>query len=212
MEKILEYFKDLSTEQTAQFGALDALYHDWNSKINVISRKDIDNLYLHHVLHSLSIARFIRFKPGTEIVDIGTGGGFPGIPLAIMFPDSRFTLVDSIGKKVKVAENIASQIGLKNVTCVHAAAQELKDRFEFAVSRAVMQLPDLMKICNKLIDKKLSHNAYPAGLICLKGGDLAQEIALTPGGKNAVTELISNYFPDPWFAENSKQILYIPRQ
>lgn len=212
MEKILEYFKDLSTEQTAQFGALDALYHDWNSKINVISRKDIDNLYLHHVLHSLSIARFIRFKPGTEIVDIGTGGGFPGIPLAIMFPDSRFTLVDSIGKKVKVAENIASQIGLKNVTCIHAAAQELKDRFEFAVSRAVMQLPDLMKICNKLLDKKLSHNAYPAGLICLKGGDLTQEIALTPGGKNAVTELISNYFPDPWFAENSKQILYIPRQ
>lgn len=212
MEKILEYFKDLSAEQTSQFGALDALYHDWNSKINVISRKDIDNLYLHHVLHSLSIARFIGFKPGTEIVDIGTGGGFPGIPLAIMFPDSRFTLVDSIGKKVKVAENIAMQLGLKNVTCIHAQAQELKTKFEFAVSRAVMQLPDLMKICNKLLDKKLSHNAYPAGLICLKGGDLAQEIASTPGGKNAVTELISTYFPDPWFAENSKQILYIPKQ
>ena len=167
MELILKYFPDLTEEQKKQFAALYDLYTDWNSKINVISRKDIENLYEHHVLHSLGIAQIIRFKPGTKIMDLGTGGGFPGIPLAILFPEVQFHLVDSIGKKVRVATEIANSIGLKNVTTRHARAEEEKQLFDFVVSRAVMPLADLLKIIRKNISPK-QQNVFPNGLICLK--------------------------------------------
>ena len=174
MELILKYFPDLTEEQKRQFAALYDLYTDWNSKINVISRKDIENLYEHHVLHSLGIAKVIRFKPGTKVMDLGTGGGFPGIPLAILFPEVQFHLVDSIGKKVRVATEIAGSIGLKNVTTRHARAEEEKQLFDFVVSRAVMPLTDLLKIIRKNISPK-QQNALPNGLICLKGGELERE-------------------------------------
>ena len=174
MDLILKYFPDLTEEQKRQFAALYDLYLDWNSKINVISRKDIENLYEHHVLHSLGIAKVIRFRPGTQIMDLGTGGGFPGIPLAILFPEVHFHLVDSIGKKVRVASEIANSIGLKNVTFRHARAEEEKGKFDFVVSRAVMPLTDLLKIIRKNISSK-QQNALPNGLICLKGGELGNE-------------------------------------
>ena len=167
MELILKYFPDLTEKQKEQFAALYDLYLDWNSKINVISRKDIENLYEHHVLHSLGIAKVVCFKPGTQIMDLGTGGGFPGIPLAILFPEVEFHLVDSIGKKVRVATEIANSIGLENVTSRHARAEEEKRIFDFVVSRAV-------KIIRKNISAK-QQNALPNGLICLKGGELEQE-------------------------------------
>ena len=154
MEQILKYFPNLTERQIEQFRMLDELYHDWNSKINVISRKDIDNLYEHHVLHSLGIADYIRFKPGTEIMDLGTGGGFPGIPLAIMFPECKFHLVDSIGKKIKVCTAVAEALGLENVTTRHCRAEEEKRQFDFVVSRAVMPLMDLIKIIRKNIKKE----------------------------------------------------------
>ena len=172
MEIILKYFPDLTEAQKQQFASLYDLYTDWNAKINVISRKDIENLYEHHVLHSLGIAKVIRFTPGTRIMDLGTGGGFPGIPLAILFPEVKFHLVDSIGKKVRVATEVANSIGLKNVTFRHARAEEEKQLFDFVVSRAVMPLADLLKIIRKNIASE-QHNAMPNGLICLKGGELA---------------------------------------
>ena len=175
MELILKYFPNLSEQQKTQFAALYDLYTDWNSKINVISRKDITNLYEHHVLHSLGIAKVINFTPDTQIMDLGTGGGFPGIPLAILFPEVQFHLVDSIGKKVKVATEIANAIGLKNVTFRHCRAEEEKRKFDFVVSRAVMPLGDLIKIIRKNIRQE-QHNALPNGLICLKGGELEQYI------------------------------------
>ena len=171
---LLKYFPDLTEEQRKQFAALYELYIDWNSKINVISRKDIENLYEHHVLHSLGIARVIRFRAGSSVMDLGTGGGFPGIPLAILFPDTKFHLVDSIGKKVRVATEVANAIGLKNVTFRHARAEEEKQTFDFVVSRAVMPLADLIKIIRKNISPK-QQNALPNGLICLKGGELEHE-------------------------------------
>ena len=174
VELLLKYFPDLTEEQRKQFAALYELYIDWNSKINVISRKDIENLYEHHVLHSLGIARVIRFHPGSKVMDLGTGGGFPGIPLAILFPDTKFHLVDSIGKKVRVATEVANAIGLKNVTFRHARAEEEKQTFDFVVSRAVMPLADLIKIIRKNISSK-QQNALPNGLICLKGGELEHE-------------------------------------
>ena len=174
MELILKYFPNLSEQQKTQFAALYDLYTDWNSKINVISRKDITNLYEHHVLHSLGIAKVINFTPDTQIMDLGTGGGFPGIPLAILFPKVQFHLVDSIGKKVKVATEIANAIGLKNVTFRHCRAEEEKRKFDFVVSRAVMPLGDLIKIIRKNIRQE-QHNVLPNGLICLKGGELEQE-------------------------------------
>ncbi|MEE1233067.1 MAG: 16S rRNA (guanine(527)-N(7))-methyltransferase RsmG [Phocaeicola sp.] len=204
MDIILKYFKNLSDAQKEQFAALYDLYTDWNSKINVISRKDITNLYEHHVLHSLGIAEVIRFKPGTRVMDLGTGGGFPGIPLAIMFPETQFHLVDSIGKKVKVATEIASAIGLKNVTTRHCRAEEEKAEFDFVVSRAVMPLTDLLKIIRKNISRE-QQNALPNGLICLKGGELANEVIPV---KNQ-TEIydLKNYFEEEFF--ETKKVVYV---
>ena len=175
MEEILKYFPSLTPRQTEQFEALGTLYPEWNEKINVISRKDIDNLYPHHILHSLAIAKFFTPKPGTRFVDLGTGGGFPGIPLAILWPDCSFHLIDRIGKKIRVATEIASAIGLENVTLQHGDSGECHDKFDFVVSRAVMQLDELVKISARLVGKP-SRNRIPNGLICLKGGDLASEL------------------------------------
>lgn len=205
MQDILKYFPHLTPRQTEQFAALDGLYRDWNAKINVISRKDIDNLYLHHVLHSLAIARAISFKPGTRILDFGTGGGFPGIPLAILFPECSFRLIDGTGKKIKVATEVAQAIGLQNVEALHRRGEEEKDRFDFVVSRAVMPLPDLVKIVRKNILRQ-SHNALPNGLIVLKGGNLTNE--LKPFGKLVEVTPITTLFQEEWF--DDKQVVYLP--
>ncbi len=205
MQLINKYFPSLSDVQKQQFAALDALYRDWNSKINVISRKDIDNLYEHHILHSLAIAELIRFKPGTNIMDLGTGGGFPGIPLAIMFPEAKFHLVDSIGKKIRVCEEVKKAIGLQNVTTQWCRAEEVQQQFHFVVSRAVMPLPDLVKIIRKSISKE-KLNALPNGLICLKGGELEQEAK--PFGKAAQITSLSEYFEEPFF--ETKKLVYLP--
>ena len=200
---VSEYFK-LSDRQAEQFAQLDALYRDWNSKINVISRKDIDNLYEHHVLHSLAIAKLLPFQPGTTIMDVGTGGGFPGIPLAILFPECQFLLIDSIGKKIKVATEVAKALGLTNVICKQERVEEEKQKFDFVVSRAVMPLPDLVKLVQKNISNK-HRNAVPNGLVVLKGGDLKDEIAPF---KEAEVTPCSNYFRGEWFIE--KQVIYLP--
>jgi 16S rRNA (guanine527-N7)-methyltransferase len=204
MDIILKYFPHISEEQKRQFAALYDLYADWNAKINVISRKDIENLYLHHVLHSLAIAKLIRFVSGTKIMDVGTGGGFPGIPLAILFPECEFLLVDSIGKKVKVAAEVAAAIGLKNVQFRHCRAEEVKEKFNFVVSRAVMPLPDLVKIIKKNISKE-QHNVLPNGLICLKGGNLEGEMHTFK--KTAEADDLSMYFEEEYF--KAKKIVYV---
>lgn len=204
MDIILKYFPDLTETQKQQFAALYDLYTDWNSKINVISRKDITNLYEHHVLHSLGIAKIIHFRPGTEVIDLGTGGGFPGIPLAILFPDTHFHLVDSIGKKVKVATEIAQAIGLKNVTTRHCRAEEEKQQFDFVVSRAVMPLTDLLKIIRKNIRKE-QHNALPNGLICLKGGELDREVM--PVKHQTLIYDLKDYFEEEFF--ETKKVVYV---
>lgn len=205
MELILKYFPHLSEKQIEQFTALYDLYYDWNSKINVISRKDIENLYEHHVLHSLGIATIINFTPGTEIMDLGTGGGFPGIPLAIMFPECKFHLVDSIGKKIKVATEVANAIGLNNVTFRHCRAEEENGKFDFVVSRAVMPLTDLIKIIRKNISSK-QRNALPNGLICLKGGELEKE-TMPVKNKVEITALKEKFAED--FFE-TKKVVYVP--
>src|SRR6478672_7865519 len=215
MEILLKYFSDFSPKQTEQFKALDNLYKDWNAKINVISRKDIDSLYEKHVLHSLAIAAAFEFPAGLEIVDIGTGGGFPGIPLAIYFPEVKFHLVDSIGKKLKIVEAVKEAIGLQNVTTQHGRAQEIKNRkFDFAVSRAVAPLKDLLQWSRPLL--KSSANTFESasgqvllhsGLICLKGGDLAQEISES-GAKPRMIE-ISGLFEEEYFRE--KYLLYVKK-
>ena len=204
MKIITDYFK-LTDRQAEQFAQLDALYRDWNSKINVISRKDIDNLYEHHVLHSLAIAKWIPFQPNTTILDVGTGGGFPGIPLAIMFPQCQFVLVDSIGKKIKVASEVAKALGLTNVVCKQERVEEEKEKFDFVVSRAVMPLPDLVKLVRKNISNK-HRNAIPNGLIVLKGGDLQAEVA--PYIKTAEIAPCSKWFKGDWF--ETKQLIYLP--
>ena len=202
---IEKYFPHLTDIQLRQFEALDALYHDWNAKINVISRKDIDNLYEHHVLHSLAIAKAICFRPGTRVLDFGTGGGFPGIPLAILFPEVEFKLIDGTGKKIRVAQEVSSAIGLTNCHPEHLRGEDEKGKYDFIVSRAVMPLPDLMKIVKKNIAKEQC-NALPNGVICLKGGDLQAE---TYPYRNIVeiTE-ISTFFQEEWFKE--KNIIYLP--
>lgn len=204
MEIIKNYFPELTEKQTAQFAALYDLYTDWNAKINVISRKDIENLYPHHVLHSLGITKMLRFKDGSEVMDLGTGGGFPGIPLAILFPNVRFHLVDSIGKKIKVAQAVAGAIGLDNVGFRHARGEEEKGLFDFVVSRAVMPLADLVKIVRKNI-KKEQANALPNGLICLKGGELQHEIL--PFRNQAVSVNLHDFFKEEYF--ETKKVVYI---
>ena len=205
MDIILKYFPNITDVQQKQFAALMDLYRDWNAKINIISRKDIDNLYEHHVLHSLAIAKTLRFKDGTKILDFGTGGGFPGIPLAIMFPNVSFKLIDGTGKKIKVATDVAQSIGLKNVTAVHKRGEEENDKFDFVVSRAVMPLPDLVKIIRKNILKKQS-NAMPNGVIVLKGGNLTEEIR--PYKNIVEVSKQSNWFSEEWLKE--KNVIYLP--
>ena len=205
MEHILKYFPTLTEKQKEQFAALYDLYFDWNSKINVISRKDIENLYLHHVLHSLGIAKMINFRPGTTVMDFGCGGGFPGVPLAILFPEVKFHLVDSIGKKVRVAREISEAIGLENITFAHSRGEDVKEKFNFVVSRAVMPLTDLIKICRKNVNKE-QHNALPNGIICLKGGDLNAEVQ--PFKK--CVDMIDLYdnFKEEFF--KGKKVVYVP--
>lgn len=204
MELINKYFPNITDLQRQQYAALDQLYHEWNSKINVISRKDIDNLYEHHILHSLGIAQLINFKPGTCIMDLGTGGGFPGIPLAIMFPDVKFHLVDSIGKKIKVCDEVRNALSLANVTTEWTRVENIKGKYDFVVSRAVMPLTDLVKLCRKNIAKE-SHNAMPNGLICLKGGELAHEVM--PMKSNTLITDLSNYFSEEFF--ETKKVVYV---
>lgn len=200
---ISKYFKGLTVEQEHQFEALGALYEDWNAKINVISRKDIGNLYEHHVLHSLGIAKVISFKPGTKVMDLGSGGGFPGIPLAILFPEVKFHLIDSIGKKIRVATEISQSIGLKNVSFAHERVEEEKDKFDFVVSRAVMPLDDLVRLSKKNISKK-QQNALPNGIICLKGGELQQEI--THLKDRSIFWNLSDFFDETYF--ETKKVVF----
>lgn len=204
VECIKEHFS-LTPLQVQQFTALGELYRDWNAKINVISRKDIDNLYPHHIIHSLAIAKVLHFQPGTTLLDVGTGGGFPGIPLAILFPECQFTLIDSIGKKIKVASEIAKAIGLQNITCIQERAEQEQGKYDFVISRAVMPLPDLVK----LIRKNVSHshkNAMPNGLMVLKGGNLEGETHLYR--KYVEITDISTIFKDDWYKE--KAVVYLP--
>jgi len=210
LEIILKYFADFDKEQIVQLLQLEGLYKEWNQKINVISRKDIDALYEKHVLHSLAIAALCSFDDGAEVVDIGTGGGFPGIPLAIFFPKVKFLLADSIGKKIKVVQEVADAIGLKNVTAVHGRVEELKGRsFDYAVSRAVAPLGDLWTWINPLIRSGQKSDDFPNGLICLKGGDLEKEIEDSGLKKIVQVWAVNNIFPEPAFEE--KYMLYVPK-
>lgn len=204
-EIISKYFSKLTDEQIRQFVALGPLYRDWNEKINVISRKDIDNLYPHHILHSLGIAKVINFTPGSRIMDVGTGGGFPGIPLAIMFPDCNFLLIDRIGKKIKVATAVAEDLGLKNVTLRQCGVEEEKGQFDFVVSRATMPMPDLLKLCRKNVATH-QQNALPNGVIALKGGELQHEIATVK--RIAVIYELSDFFEEEYFS--TKKAVYVP--
>ncbi|MCQ2344514.1 MAG: 16S rRNA (guanine(527)-N(7))-methyltransferase RsmG [Paludibacteraceae bacterium] len=205
MEQIVKYWPNLSDGQRFQFGRLFDLYADWNSKINVISRKDIDNLYEHHVLHSLAIAKLLNFQPGTTLIDVGTGGGFPGIPLAILFPECHFTLLDSIGKKLKVAQEVASAIGLTNVEFIHSRIEEISTKFDFVISRAAMDLLTLVRLSKKNVSRQ-SHNALPNGLICLKGGDLKNEVF--PFRNIATIYELSDWFNEEYF--KTKKVVYMP--
>ena len=202
---IQKYFPGLTDLQQQQFAQLDNLYREWNAKINVISRKDIDNLYEHHILHSLAIAKVINFRPTTQILDFGTGGGFPSIPLAILFPECQFRLIDGTGKKIRVAQEVCQAIGLTNCQPVHLRGEDEKGKYDFVVSRAVMPLPDLVKIVRKNISKT-QRNTLPNGIICLKGGELQAE---TQPFRNIV-ELadISTFFSEEWFKE--KHVIYLP--
>jgi 16S rRNA (guanine527-N7)-methyltransferase len=202
---ILKYFPDLTENQQRQVAMLGELYSDWNAKINVISRKDIDNLYEHHVLHSMAIAKMVHFRPGTKILDFGTGGGFPGIPLAILFPECQFKLIDGTGKKIKVAQEVANAIGLKNCQPEHLRGEEEKGKYDFVVSRAVMPLPDLVKIVKKNIGKE-QRNALPNGVICLKGGNLQAETQ--PFRRIAEQASLDQWFSEEWFKE--KHLIYLP--
>ena len=207
MQNILKYFPDLSPQQIEQFQQLGPLYTDWNSKINVISRKDIEHLYTKHVLHSLVIAKFCPFKPGAEILDLGTGGGFPGIPLAILYPETKFTLIDGTGKKIKVVKDIAEQLGLQNVEALQMRAEEFKKRkFDFVVSRAVAAVDQLFMWSQKFF-KQDHHHVYPNGLICLKGGDIKKEMKTLPKGEFGEYDPINRFFEEPYFEE--KYVVYV---
>ena len=205
MEYILKYFPELTEVQRVQMAQLEILYPEWNAKINVISRKDIDNLEINHILHSLGVVKFLKFTPGTRVMDLGTGGGLPGIPLAIYFPEATFHLVDRIGKKLKVAQDIAERIGLTNVTFQHGDVKEVKGKFDFVVSRAVMDLGDMVPLVRRFIDGE-DRNAVPNGLICLKGGDLSGEISQYR--KQVLIDELSSYFKEDFF--KTKKILYLP--
>ncbi len=205
MKTIQNYFPSLSDIQIKQFEALHELYTEWNAKINVISRKDIQNLYVHHVLHSLAIAKFINFSPSTRILDVGTGGGFPGIPLAIFFPNIEFVMIDSIAKKIKVVNEVAQAISLSNVEAIHSRVQDEKRKYDFVISRAVMPMTDLVKLVRKnmLLTQK---NALNNGLICLKGGDLTDE--LKPFNNKAEVFPLTHYFSEAFF--ETKKLVYLP--
>ncbi len=205
MDTIIKYFPELSETQRRQMAELEALYPEWNAKINVISRKDIDNLEVNHLLHSLGIVKFVKFAPGTRVMDLGTGGGLPGIPLAIYYPEVTFHLVDRIGKKLKVAQDIASRIGLTNVTVQHGDVKEVKGKFDFVVSRAVMDLGDLVPLVKRFIASE-DRNAVPNGLICLKGGDLSGEVAKFK--HQVLIDELSSYFNEEFF--KTKKVLYLP--
>ncbi len=205
MDYILKYFPELTEKQRQQMAALETLYPEWNAKINVISRKDIDNLEVNHILHSLGIVKFVKFTPGTRVMDLGTGGGLPGIPLAIYYPDVTFHLVDRIGKKLRVAQDIAERIGLTNVTFQHGDVKEVKGKFDFVVSRAVMDLGDLVPLVKRFIDTE-DRNAVPNGLICLKGGDLSGEVQKYKS--HVLIDELSSYFKEEFF--KTKKILYLP--
>ena len=205
MNEILEYFPNITDEQRSQMEMLRPLYCEWNSKINVISRKDIENIYSHHVLHSLAIAKETRFTHGSRILDFGTGGGFPGIPLAIMFPDCHFKLIDRTGKKIKVVNEVACSLGLKNIEAEQISGEEEKGKYDFVVSRAVMPLPDLMKIIKKNISDK-QRNAIANGLLCLKGGNIDSEIH-NYRHISQITD-ISKISSGEWF--KNKYVIYIP--
>lgn len=199
-EAIRRYFPHLSEDQASRFDAMLRLYPEWNAKINVVSRKDIENLEVNHLLHSLAIAKFLEFSPGSRVMDLGTGGGLPGLPLAVVMPEVDFTLIDRTGKKVRVAESIASELGLENVKCIHGDAAEVKDKFDFVVSRAVMPQKDLLKIVKPLISKE-QRNALPNGLIALKGGDLHAELRGLE--KRSTVVPVSQYFSELYFEEKS---------
>ncbi len=205
MNTVNHYFPELTERQREQFGMLATLYPEWNAKINVISRKDIDNLEVNHVLHSLALAKFVNFLPGTRVLDLGTGGGFPAIPLAIYYPEVTFHLVDRIGKKLRVAQDIATQLGLDNVTIQHGDVAEVKGNYDFVVSRAVMPFNDMVPLVKRLIARE-SHNAVPNGLLCLKGGDLRDE--LKRYAKQVLVDDIKNYFTEEYF--ETKKIVYLP--
>jgi len=204
MERITTYFTDLSEKQINQFKQLEALYSLWNAQINVISRKDIDELYLRHVLHSLAIAKIIAFKPKARILDVGTGGGFPGIPLAILYPKTKFVLVDSIGKKIKVVNEVVQALGLENVTAIHGRAEKVKGEFDFIVSRAVTKMDDFYKWIKKKVSPKNKHEIRN-GILYLKGGDLTEELKNFP---KAELFTITNFFNEDFF--ETKKVVYIP--
>lgn len=205
MKIIKSYFPELSEEQLQQFEMLMRLYPEWNAKINVISRKDIDNLEVNHLLHSLALVKFVKFMPSTTVMDLGTGGGLPGLPLAIYFPEVKFHLVDRVAKKLRVAQDIAEQAGLSNVTFQHGDVLEVKGKFDFVVSRAVMPLGDMLKLVRRFISPD-NHNAIPNGLLCLKGGDLDAE--LSKYKREALVDDIGNYFKEDFFS--TKKIVYYP--
>ena len=201
---ILKYFPEITDEQKQQFEKLEKLYTEWNEKINVISRKDMDGLYEKHILHSLGIAKVMPFADGTKVLDIGTGGGFPGIPLAILFPEVSFTLIDSIGKKIKVVEAVSEGLGLKNVTAVHGRAEKLKEKFHFVVSRAVTQMPEFLRWLKGKFEKE-QFNEKHNGVLYLKGGDLAEELA----GLRCEIFQLKNYFQEEFF--NTKKVVYLSK-
>jgi 16S rRNA (guanine527-N7)-methyltransferase len=204
MEIIQKYFTDLTEIQVAQFSKLQELYQDWNLKINVVSRKDIDELYLRHVLHSLGIAKIISFKPGSNVMDVGTGGGFPGIPLAILFPETKFHLVDSIGKKIKVVNEVAEGLGLQNVKTTHGRVEEIKEEYDFIVSRAVAQMETFVRWNKGKITKKQNHD-FKNGILYLKGGDLSEELAKYT---SATIYDLPNYFEEDFF--ETKKVVHLP--